>query len=436
MARTKAGMVPRLQHHKRSGQGRVHLSGRDFYCGKWGTQACKAAYDRLIAEWLHNGRRPPQQTASTPIKTSSQKVATQIHPHLITMRLDPAARHGGDEYLEKTSTPTLGLRICQVALMYMESCEVYYRDKDGRRTSTFDNSKQAVTALEPYDDLPATSFGPKKLQEMRALLVQQGRPRKTCNTIVKSVKRLFRWAESQELVSPGTLHALNTVEPLKRGRTTAAERPPVKPVAEEVIEATIKHAPRVVADMVRVHRLVGGRSTEICLMRPCDLDCSGTVWEYRPSRHKTDYLEGDEEKVIAIGPKAQAVLKPYLDRSPEEYLFSPRESEEERHRQMRLRRKSKVQPSQQNRRTKNPKRFPRDRYDRDSYRRAVQRAAELAKVEKWTPHQLRHTNATEVRKRYGIEAAQVILGHKDPKVTQIYAERNLELARKVALALG
>jgi len=256
----------------------------------------------------------------------------------------------------------------------MDHCEVYYRDVNGQKTSTFGNALQAIFALEPYDDLPVAMFGPKKLQEMRALLVQQGRPRKTCNTIVKAVKRLFRWAESQELVRSGTCHALETVEPLKRGRTTAPELPPVKPVPDKVIEATIPYLPRVLADMVRVHRLIGGRSTEICLMRPCDLDRSGSVWEYRPSRHKTDYLEGDEEKVITIGPKAQAILRPYLDRPADAFLFSPQESEEERHRAMRQRRKSKVQPSQRNRRKKNPKRPPRDRYDRDSYRRAVQRA--------------------------------------------------------------
>lgn len=31
--------------------------------------------------------------------------------------------------------------------------------------------------------------------------------------------------------------------------------------------------------------------------------------------------------MISIGPKAQAVLKPFLDRDPEAILFSPRESE-------------------------------------------------------------------------------------------------------------
>lgn len=96
---------------------------------------------------------------------------------------------------------------------------------------------------------------------MRVLLVEQSRPRKGCNTIVKAVKRLFRWAESQELVPGGTVHGLDSVEPLKRGRTAAAELPPVKPVSEDIIRVTNKHLSAVVADMVRIQRLTGVRLT-------------------------------------------------------------------------------------------------------------------------------------------------------------------------------
>jgi integrase len=431
MARRASGSVPGLQHHKATGQGKVHLSGRDFYCGKWGTPSCKAAYDRLIAEWLSNGRRRPVEGGP-----ASRKASRHSPEPVVEVCLDPTGNHGGDSYRAAPLPPQAGLLMCQVVARYVDYCEVYYRDPSGKQTSTLGNALQAIAALEPYDDIPAASFGPKKLQEMRALLIEQGRPRKSCNTIVKAVRRLFRWAESQELVAAGTFHALSTVETLKRGRTTAPELPPVKPVSDAVVEATLPHLPRVVADMVRVHRLIGGRSTEICIMRPCDFDRSGMIWEYRPARHKTDYLEGEEEKVIAIGPKSQEILAPYFDRPAEAYLFSPRESEFERHRGMRERRKSKVQPSQQNRAKKKPKRTPREHYDRDSYRRAVQRAARKAGVESWNPHQLRHANATEVRKQFGIEAAQVMLGHKDVKVTQVYAERNLELARKVAREMG
>ena len=84
-------------------------------------------------------------------------------------------------------------------------------------------------------------------------------------------------------------------------------------------------------------------------------------------------------------------------------------------------------PSQAQRR---PKKFPgrpkRERYDRTSYRRAITYAIKMAnrsrkelaaaqdreyqEIPHWRPLQLRHSRATEIRKRYGIEAAQVTLG--------------------------
>jgi hypothetical protein len=41
-----------------------------------------------------------------------------------------------------------------------------------------------------------------------------------------------------------------------------------------------------------------------------------------------------------------------------------------------------------------------------------------------------------VRKAHGLEAAQVLLGHSRADVTQVYAERNEELAVSVAAKLG
>ena len=54
----------------------------------------------------------------------------------------------------------------------------------------------------------------------------------------------------------------------------------------------------------------------------------------------------------------------------------------------------------------------------------------------WNPHQLRHTAATEIRRTFGLEAAQVVLGHSAADVTQLYTERDLNLAREVAAKLG
>ena len=55
---------------------------------------------------------------------------------------------------------------------------------------------------------------------------------------------------------------------------------------------------------------------------------------------------------------------------------------------------------------------------------------------RWHPHQLRHNAATRLRREFGLEAAQVILGHKTLSVTEIYAEKNIEAARRIMAAAG
>jgi site-specific recombinase XerC len=58
---------------------------------------------------------------------------------------------------------------------------------------------------------------------------------------------------------------------------------------------------------------------------------------------------------------------------------------------------------------------------------AVRRACHRARIETWHPNQLRHSAGTEIRKRYDLEAAQVVLGHSRADVTQVYAQRDQSL---------
>jgi integrase len=141
--------------------------------------------------------------------------------------------------------------------------------------------------------------------------------------------------------------------------------------------------------------------------------------------------------VIALGPQAQTVLKPWLRLNLEEYLFQPREAVALRRTDRKARRKTPLTPSQRARRPKrNPERRPGERYGVAAYGRAIDNAAARAGVPAWNPNQLRHSLATEVRKRYGVEAAQVLLGHARADITQVYAERNLGLAERIAAEIG
>jgi site-specific recombinase XerC len=58
------------------------------------------------------------------------------------------------------------------------------------------------------------------------------------------------------------------------------------------------------------------------------------------------------------------------------------------------------------------------------------------KAHSWHPNQIRHTVGTEVRARYGLEAAQCLLGHTKATVTEVYAERDMRQAAEIARKIG
>jgi integrase len=267
-------------------------------------------------------------------------------------------------------------------------------------------------------------------------MIQAGRCRPVVNKDVNRIKRMFRWGVEHELVPVTVYQALQTVAGLRKGRSDAREPEPVGPVHEEHIKAVLPFVTAPVAAMVQLQRLTGARPGEVTAMRPGDITREAVgVWVYCPHEHKTEHFGAT--RLVVIGPRAQEVLRPWLDRAPEAYCFSPAEAVAARNARSRANRKSPMTPSQAARKPKpNPKRAARARYDKDSYRWAIRKACQKAGVPVWHPNQLRHTAATEVRARFGLDAAQAVLGHAKADVTQVYAERDLAKARAVMSEIG
>ena len=191
-------------------------------------------------------------------------------------------------------------------------------------------------------------------------------------------------------------------------------------------------APQVWA-MVQLQRLTGMRPGEVTTMRTCDIDTSGAVWIYTPARHKTQH-HGHARR-IHLGPQAQRILQPWLRMKLDEYLLQPGEAAQWLRQQRTAKRKTPQSCGNgvgTNRRKK-PKRVPGQVYDVAAYGRAIKRGCEKANVPKWHPHQLRHNAATWLRKEFGLDAARVILGHRSPTITELYAELDAE---KVADIMG
>ena len=311
------------------GRAVVRLCGIDNYLGQAGDwprgrktppPSIQAAYQGLIATWIANGR---------------------------TLR---------------DCRPSLTVN--DVILAYDTWAESYYH-REGKENVQIVMIRSALeVVMQLFGRTPAAEFGPLKLEAVQKAMVGKDWSRNYINEQVGRVRRMFRWAVSREM-GPGDLyHGLQTLPGLRKGTTGVRETGPVKPVPEAVVEATLPHLPGVVRAMICLQLLTGMRPGEVCLMRACDLDRTGNVWVYRPATHKTE--QHGKLREIYLGPRAQAVIQPWLELAPHSYLFSPSVSEAARNAKRRESRKNRVTPSQAKRQPKaNPQRAKRDHYDGD-----------------------------------------------------------------------
>ena len=332
-------------------------------------------------------------------------------------------RIGTGEDPHQTRQPELTVDgLCE---RYETVCDEYYRDSSGQPTSTMHSIRRALTtAQKKCKGLAAAEFSPRNLTEIRDRWIEEGLTRKTINTYTGVLKNMFRWAAEQEIVPVSVYQSLQTVSNLRKNRSEAKESDPVKPVPSAHVKAAKQHLSKPLAALVDLLSFTGARPSELTGLRPSDIDTSGELWSLRPGQHKTSYIE--RERVIVFGPQAQEILRPFMQRDPEAYLFSPRDAESERYQEAPTHRRGNQKPT-----PRKTNRTLGDHYTAGSLRKAVQRACEKANVPVWTPYQLRHSVATTIRKRYGLEAAQVLLGHSRADVTQIYAERDFQMVKAI-----
>lgn len=188
-------------------------------------------------------------------------------------------------------------------------------------------------------------------------------------------------------------------------------------VPEADIQAACAQLPQVLRDMVDLQLLTAARLSEITLLKPREVNCTGEIWVADLSKRSKTMHHG-KERFLYFGPKAQLILAKYLLRQADRYVFSPADAILQRNKNSPI--SSAVG----------------DCYDVHSYRRAIQRARVKAKVPQWAPNQLRHNAATSIRKEFGLEAAHVILGHCKVETSQIYADADRHKAMAVVQQRG
>jgi hypothetical protein len=166
--------TPTYRTHKATGQAVVTLNGKDIYLGRFGSPASKEKYDRVIADWLANGRTLPAANS---------------------------------------------FAIVEIIDQFWTWAGQHYRHPDGSATSEVSEFRYALRPLAYLHGMtPACDFGPLAFKAVRQLLVSgydhpryghQAPPcRRVINNRMERIKRMFRWATENELVHPSIYHGL------------------------------------------------------------------------------------------------------------------------------------------------------------------------------------------------------------------------------------
>lgn len=355
----------------------------------------------------------------------------------------------------------LGLSVAELLVKYLEARTA--EGADARELGRIKTASRVVRTL--FGSIPANEFRVKALKDCRKALIDappkkrskdnpkvrhitpqgdaQAYSRRYINHLTNTIKSIWQWGVTEELVNAETWYSLRALRSLRVGKG-GRETFDVVPVEPAVVDATLPFTHATIAAMVRFQQLAGMRPGELVMLRRRDVsittservplpntrkqlaafedaDTGTLIWLAIPASHKT-FTRG-KTRVIVIGPAAQRILGPLLEGlGPDDYIFSPQRALAGR-----------------------PRGKPREHYSTNSYGRAIGYAIEAAnrrraacnqeKLPHWQPNQLRHHVATEVAEEFDDSHASAVLGN-GPSVIGTYVEQSLRKAAKVAAKMG
>ncbi len=176
MGRRARSEAPCVRVDRTSGCGRIIIQGKTY--------------------WL--GRCPDGQ----PSAEQRARAARIWHEHLAGVPVTPAPRSAPDPAL---APEPIGITVAALGVKYLDYCEAYYRTRTGKPTSSVDGARMALRALFPFADTLALAFTPQGLPIVRDATIREGRPRVTCNAVVRTIRRMFKWAACEGHVPPRIL---------------------------------------------------------------------------------------------------------------------------------------------------------------------------------------------------------------------------------------
>jgi hypothetical protein len=131
VTKVENNVIPKLRHHKASGRAYVVLNKRAIWLGKYGDQEAQQNYNKIIAEWLSNGKQPAGQGRN--------------------------------------------ITINEIIARFWVYAEGYYRNPDGTPTSELDSLRYALRPLSNlYGNTEASDFGTRGLRAVQQKMVSYG----------------------------------------------------------------------------------------------------------------------------------------------------------------------------------------------------------------------------------------------------------------------
>lgn len=252
-------------------------------------------------------------------------------------------------------------------------------------TTTLPSFRRPSPQHKQLADMPAELMRAEQLDEVRQGMIKANLSRNVINSHISRIRRMFRWAGKapQRFLSLAVVADLQELEALKKGRSPAVDYGDVQPVSWSHVTDTMAVVSVEVATMIEVAWHTGMRPGELIAMKQSEImRRPHTSWVYIPAEHKNEHH--DQDRMIYIGPEAQAVLTPWLNRiGARDAVWSIK---------------------------------------RHTLCNAISRANKKHNIPHWHPNQLRHSCCCRLIEAKNIDAARVVLGHARLATTEIYAK--------------
>lgn len=398
--------VPGLLHHKTRDLGYSIVPGtrKTVYHGRWGQATTKKNYLRWCAELLTD----------------------EIMPSMVAPDHEPV--------------------VADLVNAFIKYAVNYYRDPvTGKATSQLAVVKSALRELDLYLETKIKEFTPSVLLAVRAGIVNRdvmpqsdGTPKKklcisSVNGAITKIRMMFRMGVEWELVPVETYQALACVKHLN-WRTAPTLRNPDKitPVPVEYFSLIMPHLKPLYQAVLKVHLATGMRVKELCSMRWSEItEIEPGLWCYSPAEHKNSH-RGDARKVYMKADLIElmrSVRKPLWDKDA---VWCQKGVGKSAGYSGMISGDGYARAIEGAQLRYNEGRVAINQGGRTDKKKLSTTSAKRIPMAHWTPLQIRHTVATQIRQTHGLEGAQAVLGHSTLDATQIYAEKRDDLARSVA----